>query len=560
MLSEISIRDVVLIDTLDLDLAEGFSAMTGETGAGKSIILDALSMATGARSDKGLLRKGASQAQCVSRFELPKTHAVWDILEEFGLEFNKAEDLVLRRTLKADGRSRAYINDNPVSAKLLALVGAQLLEIHGQHDGRGLLDASTHRELLDRFGGLGHKVKACEAAYTTLSKARTALETLQSRQGQADDERAYYLHAIEEIDKLAPRVGEDEQLASERKILQISESALSELEVASQALSEDSGLEARLSQALSSLERLSGKLDAENGSQASKSLTQAVQSIEKVLLELDEASNAVADAAEQFVFEPGHLDSLEKRLFSLRAVARKYDVDVDGLSGLRAEFGELIEGYERIDADILAAKGALDTAMAEYQKQANALTQARQKAAAELGTRVADELAPLKLERARFVTEVLPTEDGPTGRDKVRFLVSTNPGTALGPLNKVASGGELSRFALAIKVALAGASDKVMVFDEIDQGVGGAVADAIGKRLAQLARDAQVLVVTHSPQIAASAHSQYKIHKTSDDDTTVTSVETLGERKRVEEIARMLAGETVTDAARKAAEQLIHVS
>jgi len=563
MLSEISIRNVVLIEALDLELGAGLSAMTGETGAGKSIILDALGMATGARSDKGLVRTGATKAQCSASFTLPSDHKVWDALDGADVDYDKTEDIVLRRTITAEGRSKAYINDAPVSVKLLSEIGGMLLEVHGQHDGRGLLDPGTHLGQLDGFGGHQAMLETCMSAYDTLKTSATALEILKSRQAKSEEDRAFFEHAIGELDRLAPTQGEDAELANERKLLQHGEGALGELRAANHALGEDGTYEQRIGQALAGLERVSSKIGGED-SAAGQALQTASAALEKALLELEEARIAVADAAGAFTFEPGRLDALEERLFALRAVARKYNVDVDGLQGLRQTFGDELLALEGYDENLAKAEAELGRAQADYDRIAGKLSAARKSAAAQLDKKVVAELPPLKMERAHFITDIVQVADGPSGRDQVRFLVSTNPGTPIGPLEKIASGGELARFSLAIKVALAGAVDggsqKVMIFDEVDQGVGGAVADAVGRRLSRLSGNGQVLVVTHSPQVAASANHQILISKSSKAGSTLTHVVTLAPETREEEIARMLAGEHITDEARAAARKLMHVS
>ena len=558
MLSEISIRNVVLIEALDLELSAGLTAMTGETGAGKSIILDALGMATGARSDKGLVRAGADKAQCVARFTLPKAHDVWAILEEAGFEPDNTDDLVLRRVVSADGRSRAYINDAPAGQKLLASIGALVMEVHGQHDGRGLLDSATHRDLLDKFGGHGDMLGSCSAAYAALKTAKDSVETLKAKQLKADEDRAFYEHAIAELDRLAPSVGEDDTLAGERKLLQNAEGALSELTTAAEALSGDGNFETRIAQGLAGLERVRTKIGGAD--HAGEALKAASSAMEKALIELDEARSAVEAAAGIFNFEPGRLDEVEQRLFALRATARKYDVDVAGLAALRQNFGDEILALDHFSENMQAAEAALTKARTSYDKAADKLSKARRTSAQKLDAHVAGELPPLKMERAQFVTQIETASDSAQGRDQIGFEVSTNPGTPLGPLAKVASGGELSRFALAIKVALSGGAGTVMIFDEVDQGVGGAVADAVGKRLAKLSKSAQVLVVTHAPQVAASADHQLLIEKTSIGDKTITHVRQLETNAREEEIARMLAGADITDAARAAAKQLMRAS
>ncbi len=564
MLSEISIRNVVLIETLDLELGPGLSAMTGETGAGKSIILDALGMATGGRSDKGLVRSGADKARCSASFSITPDHKVWDVLAEADIDFDQSEDIVLRRTITAQGRSRAYINDAPVSVKLLAQIGGHLLEVHGQHDGRGLLDPSTHRGQLDRFGGHDELLDKCSAAFEILKTAADALETLKSRQAKSDEDRVYFEHAIGELDRLAPKPGEDAQLAIERTLLQHAEGALGELRSAGDALGADGAYETRIAQALSGLERVRAKIGAGADNTAVTALTTAVSALEKALLELEEARTAVGDAAGIFTFEPGKLDKTEERLFALRAAARKYNVDVDGLGDLRQKFGDELLALEGYDKNLAKTQAAVLQAQNRYDRIAANLTKARKTTARRLDENVMVELPPLKMDKAQFVSEIIEIQDGPYGRDQVRFIVSTNPGTPIGPLEKIASGGEWSRFALAIKVALAGAvsasGQKVMVFDEVDQGVGGAVADAVGRRLSRLSGTAQVLVVTHSPQVAASADHQILISKSSKSGSTLTQVEALDTKTRTEEIARMLAGKTVTDEARAAARKLMRVS
>ena len=560
MLCEISIRNVVLIQSLDLELSSGLTAMTGETGAGKSIILDALGMATGMRSDKALVRVGADKAQCVARYSLPKSHKVWVLLSGAGMDCDPEEDLVLRRTISSDGRSRAYINDAPVGQKLLAEIGSYVLEVHGQHDGRGLLDSGTHRGLLDKFGEHDGLVQACAKAYEKLSQSQQTVKKMQARQLKCEEDRSFFEHAIAELDRLAPAQGEDESLASERRLLQHAEGALSELASAQSALGDDGAYEARIGQALAGLERVRAKIGGDDEGHTQLALKTASLALEKALIELEEARNAVASAAQIFEFEPGRLNQVEERLFSLRAVARKYDVGLDGLQKLRENFGNELLTLEHFNENMEAAEKELVMSNASYNKVAGALSEARKKAAKKLDASVTNELPPLKMQNAQFITKLSLSPEGPSGRDQIVFEVSTNPGNPLGTLGKIASGGELSRFALAIKVALAGETDKTMVFDEVDQGVGGAVADAVGKRLCKLAAKGQVLVVTHSPQVAAGADFQLLIHKSSNGGKTLTSVERLSTALREEEIARMLAGETITEAARAAARQLMQAS
>lgn len=560
MLSAIFIRNVVLIETLDLELESGFIAMTGETGAGKSIILDALGMATGARSDKGLVRAGADKAQCAASFTLSQSHPVWSLLEEAGIDHDTREDLVLRRSVSSDGRSRAFINDSTASIKLLSQIGNSVLEVHGQHDGRGLLDSHTHRTQLDRFGGVDVEFTNCEIAYNNLIKTTEYVDQLTHNMAKVDETRAFLEDAISSLDRLAPVPGEDQVLAAERRLLQHAEGALSELAAAQVALGDDGVYEAQVALALAGLERIRNKIGDEGESTPFVALSSAGSALEKALIEVEEARSAISNAAEAFEFEPGHLNQVEERLFALRAAARKFDVNVDALGGLRQSYGDELLVLENSDEALKMARSGLVKAEASYDQAASKLTKMRQSTAKKLDKGVASELPPLKMQKAQFVTRITEAPASAHGRDLVRFEVSTNPGSPLGPLAKIASGGELSRFALAIKVALSGKVEHVMIFDEVDQGVGGAVADAVGKRLERLSKDGQVLVVTHSPQVAACADHQLLIQKTSKGTKTLTRVEPLNANQRAEEIARMLAGESITDAARAAARQLMKAS
>ena len=554
MLTGLSIRNVVLIKALDLEFGSGLTALTGETGAGKSIILDALGMATGARSDRDLVRSGTDKAQCTAGFIL--SNSVAKLLEEHDIDVDPNEDVTLRRSLTKDGRSKAFINDQPVGVKLLSQVGRLLLEVHGQHDGRGLLDPSTHIHLLDLFGSHQNLVAKCEAAYAKRRETQAQVEALIALQSKAHEDREFLEHAIAELDRLAPTAGEDAILAEERKFLQGAEGALTELTAAQDALGEDGAFEARLSSALAGIDRLRTKF-GEGESRAAKALEAAVQALERAMLETQEAREAVSLAAQSFNVEPGKLDETEKRLFALRAAARKYDCDIDALIEARSKFAGELSAIDNAEFDLSKAKAAAQAAKDIYDKAASNLSKARQASAKTLDKAVMHELPPLKMERAQFITHLESAAESALGIDKVRFQVSTNPGTAVGPLDKIASGGEMARFALAIKVALAGKNDAVMVFDEVDQGVGGAVADAVGKRLARLSKSAQVFVVTHSPQVAASADHQYRIEKSSTGSTTTTNVALVADDAREEEIARMLAGEKVTQEARAAARQLM---
>ena len=431
-----------------------------------------------------------------------------------------------------------------------------MLEVHGQHDGRGLLDATTHIALLDQFGGYKRELAEVREAFAARQETKRELDALMALQAKAGEDREFLEHAIAELDRLDPREGEDDKLADERRFLQGAEGALSELKSAQDALGEDGAFEARLSTALAGIERLRTKFgDGETA--ATKSLKSAAEALERAMLETQEAREAVTVAAQSFDIEPGRLETTEKRLFSLRAAARKYDAPVNELTTKRSSFAGELEAIETVVMDIEKTRQRAEKAKAAYDKAATRLSKARTAAARTLDASVAIELPPLKMERAQFKTDISEAPESASGIDQIRFLVSTNPGTAIGPLDKIASGGEMARFALAIKVALAAQNNAVMVFDEVDQGVGGAVAAAVGKRLARLSEHAQVFTVTHSPQVAACADNQFRIEKSSNGDTTKTSVTPILDADREEEIARMLAGETITQEARAAARQLM---
>ncbi len=558
MLSGLSIRNVVLIEALELECSSGLTALTGETGAGKSIILDALSMATGARSDKGLVRKGTDKAQCTAIFEIPEKHPVHQILSDADFDMDGETELILRRVIREDGRSKAYINDTPVSIKLLSELGAELLEVHGQHDGRGLLDPAQHVRMLDRFGGYTKELSKVRSCFENLHSTQKALEALKARSEKAEADRDYFSYALEDLDRLDVRTGEEAEIAARRKFLQGAEGALNELSAAQAALG-GGEYENRVAAALAGIEKVKDRI-GEGDDQANRALGRAAEALERALLEVNEARTAIREASSVFHLDPGDLDQTEQRLFAIKAACRKYGVTADALIEKRREFAENLSQIENIGSDLAYATKQAEKAEQDYDIAAHTLTKARQKAASILEKKVLKELPDLKMEKAQFACELTGGPPSPSGRDKIRFLVATNPGSTKGPMDKVASGGELARFSLAIKVALAGQQDKVMIFDEVDQGVGGAVASAIGQRLQKLSSAGQVFIVTHSPQVAACAHNQYRIEKASKAKTTTTSVTPVAANEREEEIARMLAGEKITDEARAAARQLMKAS
>jgi DNA repair protein RecN (Recombination protein N) len=563
MLIGLSIRDVVLIEQLELAFGPGLTVLTGETGAGKSIMLDALGLATGARADAGLVRRGAAQASATAMFALAPDHPVWALLDERGLDYAPTEDLVLRRQLSADGRSRAFVNDQATSVATLREIGAQLLEVHGQHETVGLLDARTHGRLLDAYGQVSSEAVA--AAWSGWRQARQTLDALRDKADRAAAEVEELTLRLSELDQLAPQPGEEADLAEERALLGAAEKALADIAAAREQI-EAAQLPSRLATAFRALERARERAvqaGAGEGGPALVRLTAAQESIDRALNEAQEAAAAVDAAAEAFDLDPDRLEKAEERLFALRAMARKLSVAVEDLPDLRVRFARDLAAFESMDADIRAAADAEAWAREGYFTAAGRLSQERQAAGERLAAAVMDELGPLKLDKARFrvAVETLPEDRaGPSGLDRVAFQIATNPGAPFGPLEAIASGGELARFALALKASLAGRDEgaqPLMIFDEVDQGVGGAVADAVGLRLRRLAAGAQVLVVTHSPQVAARGDAHWRIAKSGAGGEVRTGVETLSPDAREEEIARMLSGAEITQEARAAARALI---
>ncbi|MDP2215629.1 DNA repair protein RecN [Phenylobacterium sp.] len=563
MLIGLWIRDVVLIEALDLPIGPGLTALTGETGAGKSIILDALGLATGARAEAALVRQGATLAQATALFAPPPDHPAWALLDEKGLSYDPSEDLVLRRTVSADGRSRAFVNDQATSVGVLRELGALLMEVHGQHETVGLLDTRTHRPLLDAFGQLGVPLAKVGEAWKTWRGALTRRDDLAAAADLAAAEMEELNLRLSELDRLEPREGEEADLAESRAMLGAAEKALSDIASAREAFD---GLSPRMAQAVRALDRARERAvhagAAETGPTVTR-LAAATSAIDRALVEAQEAEAAIDGAAEAFDFDPDRLEKTEERLFELRGMARKLNVSVEELPILRVRFAERLRAAETSGEDLKAAEAALAAARAAYLAAAEQLSAQRRAAGERLALAVMSELGPLKLDKARFRTTVetlLPEKAGPQGQDRIAFEISTNPGAPFGELGQIASGGELARLALALKAALAGRAEgaqPLMIFDEVDQGVGGAVADAVGLRLRRLASAAQVLVVTHSPQVAARADAHWRISKAGDAEMVRTAVEVLSPSDREEEIARMLAGAQITDAARAAARALM---
>ena len=544
MLRSLDIRDVLIIDRLTLAFQPGLNVLTGETGAGKSILLDALGFVLGWRGRAELVRSGAAQGEVVAEFDLPAGHAARAVLEEAGISAD--DDLLLRRTNTADGRKTAWVNDRRVSGEVLRDLSETLVELHGQHDDRGLLNPRGHRQLLDTFAGLDLSV--LRTAWRAKSAARNALAEAEASLAAARAEEEWLRHAVAELDKLAPLPGEDAQLDARRRAMQGAARIRTDISRAHQAMAE--GAEGLLRDAQRWLDgaqdRAEGRLDA------------PLHALARVLTELGEAVGGVEDALRSLDFNPAELEALEERLFAIRALARKHSVLPDELGNLamrlRDRLGALDAGVGGI-AKLIKAVAESDAA---YGSEAKAVTLIRIAQAKRLDSAMAAELAPLKMERAVFATEVTASDPGPDGMDAVQFTVATNPGAPSGPLNRIASGGELSRFLLALKVCLTGDSPGLtLIFDEIDRGVGGATADAVGRRLQALAGGAQVLVVTHSPQVAARGAHHWRVQKRVEAGATLSTVTALDADDRIEEIARMLAGDTVTEAARAAARALL---
>ncbi len=568
MLVGLSIRDVVLIESLDLAMGPGLTALTGETGAGKSIILDALGLALGAKADAGLVRSGASVAIATAIFSLPPSDPLFDLLEDKGLSADRGDDLILRRQLSADGRSRAFVNDQATSIGVLREIGARLVEVHGQHETIGLLDPRSHRALLDAFGDSQAALAATAEAWSGLRAARETLETLETRVARAAAETELLTTRLAELDRLGPRPGEEAELAQQRALLGAAEKAMADLAQARDQLGGDD-LTRRLSAAFRALERARERaqqsgVDAENA--VLRRLSAAADAVDRALVEATEAVAAVDAAADAFEFEPTRLEETEERLFALRGAARKLGVAVDDLAAERTRIARDLRSVEDAEAELAAARKALTAAERTYAAAAGALSEIRRQTAERLAAAVEAELKFLKLERAQFragIEPLPPDRAGPAGVDRVEFQVSTNPGAPFGALGAIASGGELARFALAIKASLAqrggaDASGPAMIFDEVDQGVGGAVADAVGGRLRRLAAQGQqVLVVTHSPQVAARADQHWRVSKSGDAARIATTVIPLDTAEREEEIARMLSGAEITTEARAAARALI---
>ena len=552
MLNALSVRNIVLIDQLDLALDAGMTVLTGETGAGKSILLDALTLALGGRGDASLVRSGQESGQVVAVLQLAADHPARTALRDNAIPDD--EDIILRRVQFADGRTRAFINDQPVSAALLQRVGSQIVEIHGQHDDRALVDVATHRAALDAFGELEGAAGKVRDAWEGVSAAQEAVAAQKALVAEALAAEEYARHTVDELGKLKPQVGEEDELAARRTHLQQVERSASDVGEIDDMLN---GPNAPAPALASLMRRLMRKIDG-----GSSLFQPIVDSIDASLTSLDHTSDALEELKRSMAYDPAELEDVEERLFALRAAARKHQTSCDGLIEVLEKYTADLETLQSGETRLVALQAAEATALESYRKLAGTLSAGRAKAAKALGKAVGAELPDLKLGSARFIVDhqIEESRIAAAGFDQIAFHVQTNPGTAAGPLLKVASGGELSRFLLALKVVLADrGSAPVLIFDEIDTGVGGAVADAIGRRLARLAGKVQVLSVTHAPQVAARAQRHLLIEKQMVKEGAFmrTHVKPLDTAARQEEVARMLAGAEITDEARAAASKLL---
>ena len=547
MLRGLDIRDMLIIDHLSLEFSSGLNVLTGETGAGKSILLDSLGFVLGWRGRADLVRSGQDQGEVSAWFDLGLSHPARAVLQEAGIPIE--DELILRRVNSRDGRKTAWINDRRVSGEVLRAVSEHLVELHGQHDDRGLLDPKGHRDLLDTFGGHDDMLSTVSAAYRALRAAEKDLRTAEAAQEELRAEEEFLRHAVDELQKLAPEVGEEAELDSRRRLMQGAEKIRADIAHAAQALGRD-GAEGMMSDAMRWLD---GAADAAEGR-----LEEPLAALSRAMVELDDAAQGVEACLDALEFNPHDLELAEERLFAIRALARKHTVAPDELPTLVQDLSAKLDLLDMGAGGLKELNAAVAAAQVAYDEAAGVLSRARKSAAQALDLAMGAELAPLKMERAVFTTQVGDADPSATGMDQVDFVVATNPGAPAGPLAKIASGGELNRFLLALKVCLSrDGAQNTMIFDEIDRGVGGATADAVGRRLSRLAQDAQVLVVTHSPQVAALGDRHFQVAKQQSADMTLSRVDLLSDTARVDEIARMISGDTITTEARAAARTLI---
>ncbi|KZX98937.1 MULTISPECIES: DNA repair protein RecN [unclassified Sulfitobacter] len=547
MLRGLDISDMLIISRLELRFEPGLNVLTGETGAGKSILLDSLGFVLGWRGRADLVRQGAAQGEVTAWFDLPPDHAAHAVLEEAGLP--GGDELILRRVNSGDGRKTAWVNDRRASGEVLRALSETLVELHGQHDDRGLLNPRGHRAILDDFAGNRTLLDETRAAWSNLGAARRRQEEATAAREAIRAEEEYLRHAVAELDKLDPQPGEEEALDTRRRLMQGAEKIRSDVAHAYELMGQN-GAEAAMGDALRWLDGVAHKAEG--------ALEAPMAALGRAMVELDEAMSGIADAIDGMSFDPIDLEVTEERLFAIRGLARKHDVPADQLPDFAATLRGRLDALDASESEAAALKAEVAAAQASYDKAAETLAAARRAAASRLDKAVAAELAPLKMDRAVFETQITAETPGPEGQDAVSFTVATNPGAPAGPLGKIASGGELSRFLLALKVCLTREQNGLtLIFDEIDRGVGGATADAVGRRLQSLAAGGQILVVTHSPQVAALGAHHWRVEKSVSDGMTTSNVVPLAPAERIDEVARMLSGDTITDAARAAAEALL---
>lgn len=550
MLTSLSIRDMLIIDQLELDFAQGLNVLTGETGAGKSILLDSLGFVLGWRGRADLVRSGAEQGEVTAIFELSDDHSALDVLSKAGLQDGR--DLIIRRVNAKDGRKTGWINDRRVSGDLLRTVSQHLVELHGQHDDRGLLNPKGHRQLLDQFGGHLELGENTRQAWRAVTQARHDLVKKTETLDALRQEEEFLRHAVEELTALDPQPGEEAELDTRRRLMQSAEKLRVDIDKAAHALGREAA-EGMMGDALRWLETAGDEMDGQ--------LDDAIQSLSSSMANLNDSVQHIETCLQALDFNPFELETTEERLFAIRGLGRKHQVQADALTELAQELGARLAALDAGQSSLSEKQAALQRAKDIYDEQANILSQARKDSAGKLDKAMISELVPLKMDRAIFQTDVTAAEAGPDGKDMVVFCVTTNPGTPPGPLARIASGGELSRFLLALKVCLRTSEDvQTVIFDEIDRGVGGATADAVGRRLSGLAESAQVLVVTHSPQVAAFAARHFRVSKQQSDEQTLSQVQSLDSEAQIGEIARMISGDIITKEARAAAQVLISAS
>lgn len=552
MLQSLSIRNVVLIDKLDLDFKSGLSVLTGETGAGKSILLDSLGLVLGNRAETSLIRQGEDKLSVTAQFSLQKqTPALRALLDEYEIEAD--DELLIKRSLTRDGKGKIFINDQPAGAKLLKEIGKYLVEVHGQFDNQGLLNPANHLDVLDAYGAYKPLAERTAAAFAAYKKARAARQEAEKNIARAKEDEENLRHWVDELEKMNPRPDEEDELGKKRQEMMNAEKIIDSLNYAYGALTERADVQGAIRSAQSAMDKANTLVDGRYQT--------IIDMLDQALIDISETINELEEVSHNVSLNQNELENIEERLYALRGLARKHNVAVSDLPQTLADFRNRLSTIELGEEGIAALRKAEDTAKLDYVKAANELSSARQAAALQLDNKVMSELPPLKMEKARFVTVVEKTDESgwsEKGFNNVYFTVATNPNSPQGPLNKIASGGELARFMLALKVNLAQSSSvATMIFDEVDAGVGGATAQAVGERLARLARDVQVLVVTHSPQVAACGNNHFKVEKSTADNVTTTTVRELTKIEKSEEIARMLAGEVITDAARAAAKVLM---